>query len=64
MACYWVVIFLSTLFIEKYVVTNQLHAFVHANSDLIVRAKCIRFQRVLNSAVALMLTCTKGVKPL
>lgn len=64
MVCYWVVIFLSTLFIEKYVVSNRLHAFVHANSDLIIRAKCIRFQCVLNSAVALMLTCTKGVKPL
>lgn len=40
------------LFIEKYVVSNRLHAFVHANNDLIIRAKCIRFQHVVNSAVA------------
>lgn len=51
--------FLSTLFIEKYVVSNRFHAFVPTNNDLIIRAKCIRFQCVVNSAVALLLTCTK-----
>lgn len=65
MACYWLssnACFVSTLFIEKYVVSNQLHAFGHANNDLIIRAKCFRFQHVGNCAVALLLTCTKGVK--